>query len=61
MKLKNKAVLEYNKTSNLRYSAYNTYLDSPEPLLLNDGSNGITPVQIFNSEQIEIVKIKYKK
>ena len=22
--------------------------------------NGITPVQIFNSEQIEIVKIKYK-
>lgn len=57
---KDKAVLEYNKTSNLRYSAYNTYLNSPEPLLLNDGSNGITPVQIFNSEQIEIIKIKYK-
>ena len=36
---KNKAVLEYNKTSNLRYSAYNIYLDSPEPLLLNDGAN----------------------
>ena len=50
----NTAKLEYNKTSNLRYSAFNTYLG-------NESINyDITPVQLYNSEQTEIIKIKYK-
>lgn len=56
----NRSVLDYNKTSNLRYSSYNSYLTVPEPILLTDNTNGITPVQLYNSNQTDIVKVKFK-
>ena len=52
--LKVEPKLEYNKTANLRYSTFNSYLNN------NAISYDITPVQLFNSNQTDIVKIKYK-
>lgn len=49
-----RAKLEYNKTANLRYSTFNSYLNNSAI------SYDITPVQLFNSNQTDIVKIKYK-
>lgn len=46
------AVLKKKRISNLKYSAYNTWLSTP--FILDDG---ITPVSIFNSNEISMIKV----
>lgn len=47
------AVLQYKKISNLKYSAYNTWLDSTQQKIYN-----IPKVQLFNSNEISLSKIE---
>ena len=46
------AVLKRKRISNLKFSSHNTWLSSPYYL-----PNGITPVSVFNSDQVSMIKI----
>ena len=46
------AVLKKKRISNLKFSSYNTWLGSPFTL-----ENGITPVSIFNSNEVSMIKV----
>lgn len=46
------AVLKKKRISNLKFSAHNTWLPSPFTL-----TNGITPVSIFNSNEMSMIKV----
>lgn len=53
------AHLKNKKMSNLRYSYYTEYLNTPWNAYIDDDPdyNGITPVSIFNSNELSILKI----
>ena len=63
-----KAKLEYNKTSNLRYSSFNTYLSSPKNLYTpqNDSINSresvvtLSKVSLYNYENSELIKLYFE-
>lgn len=46
------AVLKNKRISNLKFSSHNTWLSSPFTLI-----DGITPVSIFNSNEVSMIKI----
>lgn len=55
------AKLKTKKLSNLKVSYFNRYLNTIWNADGDDNHTGITPIQIFNSEEKELVKIKAPK